>query len=413
MSRIQESTDIMKKKILFLNMGYFGSTGTIMRDLGMHSSKNGLEPYYVYPENPLNKQAISGDIIMENYTEYRIARKLAFLSGLNGCFAVFPTLRLISRIKRMKPDIIHLHNLHNSYINLFLLFRYLKKSGAAVVWTLHDCWAITGKCPHFQYINCEKWKTGCYECPLFKKYPEARVDRTKFLWKCKAKWFIGIPKMTIVTPSKWLADLTKQSYLKDYRVKVINNGIDSSIFKARTGNLKNKFEIPEGKYIVLGVSLDWGFSKGLDIVDKLAKDLDPNYYQIIIVGITENITEKISERIIKIQRTDNPEELAELYSMANVFINPTREDNYPTVNMEALSCGTPVISFDTGGCKEQYNNTCGRCIEVDEYDKFKTAVIDICENHPISQEQCVQYALHFSKMYMLEKYMRLYKESLL
>lgn len=403
----------MKKKILFLNMGYFGSTGTIMRDLGTYARKNGLEPYYVYPENPLNKRAISGDIIMENYTEYRVARKLSFLSGLNGCFAVFPTLRLISRIKKIQPDIIHLHNLHNSYINLFLLFHYLKKSGSAVIWTLHDCWAITGKCPHFQYINCSKWKTGCYECPSFKEYPETRIDKTNYLWKCKAKWFAGIPKMTIVTPSKWLADLTRQSYLKYYPIKVINNGIDSSIFKVKTGDLRNKLRIPKEKHVVLGVSLDWGFSKGLDIVARLARDLDSNYYQIIVVGTTAGIEEKIPENIIKIQRTNDLEELVELYSMANVFINPTREDNYPTVNMEAVACGTPVVSFDTGGCGEQYDNTCGRCIEVDAYDKFKAAVMDICENHPISREQCVQYAQRFSKTDMLEEYMRLYKESLL
>ena len=398
------------KKVLFINMGYFGSTGTIMRDLGTYSTQHGFEVHYAYPENPFNKPSAGEDIIMEDYTEYRISRKLAYLSGLNGCFAIKPTLRLITKIKKINPDIIHLHNLHNSYINLFLLFRYLKTSGKKIIWTLHDCWPITGKCPHFQYIDCQKWKTGCYDCPSYKKYPQTRVDKTRFLWNCKSRWFTSVPEMTIVTPSKWLADLTKESYLKAYPIKVINNGIELSIFKRKDGNLKKKLGISETKFTVLGVSLDWEFSKGLDIVLKLAQELNPDQYQVVIVGITDEIDYEIPKEAVMLEKTNNVEELVELYSVADVFINPTREDNYPTVNMEALACGTPIVSFDTGGCREQFDSTCGRCIKVDDYENFKAAIIDVCENHPISKEQCIRYAMRFSKTNMLKKYMRLYDE---
>mgnify|MGYP002532974705 FL=1 len=156
---------------------------------------------------------------------------LARITGYNGCFAWIETHKLLKEIDKFHPDIIHLHNLHDSYINLPMLFSYIKKHDIPVVWTLHDCWSFTGQCPYFTMVKCDEWKTGCHDCPQYKEYPSSLYDNTKMMWRLKKKWFTGVKNMTIVTPSKWLAGLVKESYLRDYPVQVINNGIDLNVFK--------------------------------------------------------------------------------------------------------------------------------------------------------------------------------------
>ena len=173
-------------------------------------------------------------------------------------------------MEKIKPDLVHCHNLHGWYLNLPLFFRYIKKHHIPVVWTLHDCWALTGQCPHFTISKCEKWKTGCHDCPYpHNEYPQTIVDRSKEMWNLKKKWFTGVENMTIVTPSQWLADLVKQSYLKEYPVQVINNGIDLTVFKPTESTFRAKYHL-ENKYIILGVSLGWNYKKGLDVFVELS-----------------------------------------------------------------------------------------------------------------------------------------------
>ena len=212
------------------------------------------------------------------------------------------------------------------YINLPRLFKYIKKNNIAVIWTLHDCWSFTGQCPYFDMANCYKWLDGCHDCAQFREYPSAKIDMTKLMYKLKRKWFTNINNCKIITPSKWLADLVKRSYLKNYDVRVIHNGIDLNIFKPRENNLREKYNIPENKFIILGCSFAWGFRKGQDVFIKLAQDLDEKKFQIVMVG-TDN--KNLPGNIIQIPITFSQYELAEIYSGSDVLANPTREENYP------------------------------------------------------------------------------------
>ena len=302
---------------------------------------------------------------------------------------------------------IHLHNLHGWYINFPLLFKYIKKNNIRVIWTLHDCWTFTGHCPHFDMIGCEKWKTGCYQCPQIGEYPASYADISKWMYKHKKQWFTGVEDMTLVTPSEWLANLTRQSFLKDYPVKVINNGIDLSIFKPTESDFRKKYDL-EDKFILLGVAFGWGKRKGLDVFIELSKRLDERY-QIVLVGTDENVDKQLPKNIISIYRTQNQTELAEIYTAADLFVNPTREENFPTVNIESLACGTPIVTFRTGGSPEIIDESCGVVVEKDDIDGMQKEIERIYEKRPFGQEDCVKRAQNFDMNDKFAEYVELYE----
>lgn len=233
-------------KIIQINLGNHGSTGGIAIGINEVAKVEGIETYFAYPWDSNNKPSKEGDIIIGTKFGRRASRKLGKITGFNGCFSVFSTFKFLRILNEIKPDIIHLHNLHNCYVNLPMLFHYIKKKKIPIVWTLHDCWAFTGQCAYFSLVGCEKWKTGCHDCPQIDRYPPAKVDRTKIMWKLKKKWFNGVENMTIVTPSKWLADLVNKSYLKDYHVQVINNGIDLTVFYPIQSDIRERLKIGGG-----------------------------------------------------------------------------------------------------------------------------------------------------------------------
>lgn len=396
------------KTIISINLGNFGSTGTIMSGIGETAQKYGYVTYQAYPGHKNNRLAKPDDIIICSDFVNRLNQKLAYYTGLNGCFAWLSTIRVLRKIDAIKPDIIHLHNLHNSYINLPLLFNYIKKHNIKTVWTLHDCWAFTGQCPHFTMAKCDKWKTGCHNCLQYGQYPESRVDRTKTMWQLKKKWFTGIKDMTIVTPSQWLADLVNESYLKDYPVRVINNGIDLDVFKPSDNSFRVQHNIPTNKFILLGVSFGWGKRKGLDVFVELASRLDSDKYQIVLVGTDEKVDKLLPSNIISIHRTQNQKELAEIYTAADLFVNPTREENYPTVNMEALACGTPVVTFKTGGSPEIIDNSCGLTVDCDDVATIEKKIRQVCEKKIFDTNSCLNRAADFDRNNRLKEYVDLY-----
>ena len=329
--------------------------------------------------------------------------------GLSGLLSVLSTINFLAKIKKLNPCLIHLHNLHCDYINLPILFYFIKKNNIPVIWTLHDCWSFTGRCPYFDITMCNKWKTGCHNCPYPKSYyPSSKIDTTKFLWLLKRRWFTGVKAMTIVTPSQWLADLVKQSYLKDYPVKVINNGIDLNVFKPTEGSFRSRFNLV-GCKVVLGVAFGWGVRKGLDVFVKLAKRL-PDDYRVVLVGTNEKVEKNLPANVISIRHTQNQTELAKIYTAADVFVNPTREENYPTVNMECLACGTPVITFKTGGSPEIIDETCGSVILCDDVDAMEKEIRRVCEKKVFSKEACLIRAKSFDMNDCFEKYVEMYKE---
>ena len=295
--------------------------------------------------------------------------------------------------------------MHGNYINIPLLFKYIKKQNIKVVWTLHDCWSFTGICPHFDMIGCEQWKYGCKKCPMSLEFLLANNNSIAENYERKKFMFTGINKMTLVTPSKWLAGLVKQSFLGAYPIKVINNGIDLNIFKPTESDFRKKYAL-ENKYIVLGVAFGWGKRKGLDVFCELAKRLDNKRYQIVLVGTNDDVDKLLPKNIISIHRTQNQHELAEIYTAADLFVNPTREENYPTVNMEAIACGTPVVTFNTGGSPEILDETCGSVVEKNDIDGIYNEIKRVCETQPYSKDDCLKRAERFDKNSMEEEIKR-------
>ena len=395
-------------RILEINTVNYGSTGKIALGIQKLCREYGAECRlaYRYKENSC---CDNDSYLISSWLDCHIHNRIAKYTAFQGYFSYFHTLAFLKKLSKYNPDIIHLHNLHGNYINIPLLFKYIKKHNIKVVWTLHDCWSFTGVCPHFDMIGCKQWEYGCKECPMSSKFLLADNKSIAKKYKSKKSLFTGIEKMTVITPSKWLAGLVKQSFLKDYPVKVINNGIDLDIFKPTDSDFRKKYAL-ENKYIVLGVAFGWDKRKGLDVFCELAKRLDEVKYQIVLVGTDDNVDKLLPDNIISIHRTQNQTELAEIYTAADVFVNPTREENYPTVNMESVACGTPVVTFDTGGSPEMLDKTCGSVVAKDDIDSMEEEIKRVCETKPFSKMACLNKASVFDENDRLKEYIVLYKE---
>ncbi len=398
------------KKIVAINSCNYGSTGNIMLSILQTAETEGMDTLACYPKArrtmpnfKLNKHYYIGGLILRN-----IGLRLSAITGLYGCFSIIDTIKLIFKLKRFNPDVIHFHNLHDSYINIPLIFHYIKNNRIRVIWTLHDCWSFTGHCPYFTLSKCEKWKSGCMKCPSYKMYPSSLFDNSKLMWKLKRKWFTGMQDAVIVTPSQWLADLVKQSFLNNYTIKVINNGINLGVFKPTESNFRDKFRLTD-KYIIVGVAMGWENRKGLDVFIELSKRLSEDY-KIILVGTNDEVDSMLPSNILSIHRTGNQAELAEIYSAADLFVNPTREENYPTVNMEAIACGTPVLTFRTGGSPEILDDKTGFVVDVDDIGEMERQIVRICTKKPFSKEDCRERAKSFDKDLKFQEYVGLYQK---
>lgn len=325
-----------------------GSVGRIVRQIHEALREKGHESYIAYGRKPLRCDGairIGGDL--DVYFHVFLTR----VFDLHGFGSKKATKKFLKIVEEINPDIIHLHNIHGYYLNIEVLFDFLKSFDKPVVWTLHDCWAFTGHCSHFTYAKCERWKTGCYSCPEKKSYPRSVIfDNSKSNYARKKKAFTGAKNMTLVTPSQWLAGLVKESFLGDYPVQVIPNGIDTEVFKPTQSGFRKRYGL-DGKFLILGVANVWEKRKGFDCFLDLSKYLSDDEI-IVLVGLSDERIKNLPNNIIGIKRTNSAKELAEIYTAADVFFNPTLEDNYPTVNLEAQACGTYVITFDSGGAKE-------------------------------------------------------------
>lgn len=383
-----------------------GSTGKICVHISKKLTEQPIENYVLYcsgnDEYPL--AIYYGDI------STKISALFSRILGNYGFNSYRVTQKIIRVLDDIKPDIVHLHNMHGHNCNMKILFDYFRRNKIKIVWTFHDCWAFTAYCPCFDMVRCDKWKSECKNCVQAKKFSWF-LDRSKWLYYKKKQSFSGL-KMTIITPSMWMADRVGESFLREYPLKVINNGIDLSIFKPTDLEFKEKYAGLQNKYVVLGVAQEWVLRKGPDIFIELSKRLDYEKYQIVLVGKNEKIDIKENSQIIWISQTSNQQELASIYSVADVYVNPTREDTYPTVNMEALACGTPVVTFRTGGSPEMLNEKVGFVVERDDIDALEREIIRICEEKPYSREDCVEHAKNFDMNARYMEYVELYKELL-
>lgn len=341
-------------KILLINsVCGIGSTGRICADLAQEYEAKGDEVKIAYGRRAY---------VPEKYQKYavRIGKDFdvkwhGIVSRLfdgHGLGSKSATKKFLKWAEEYKPDLLWLHNIHGYYINYELLFEWIEKHPEMEVkWTLHDCWTFTGHCSHFTFVKCYKWKTHCENCPQKKRYPASLfLDRSKQNFNRKKRAFTRVKNMTLITPSKWLADLVKQSFLKEYPVEVRYNTIDTNVFKPTPSDFREKYAL-QNKKVVLGVASPWNDRKGLNDFLWLSEQLNDSY-KIVLVGLSQKQLETLPKNIIGIARTNSPQELAEIYTAADVFVNPTYEDNYPTTNLEAQACGTPVITYRTGGSPE-------------------------------------------------------------
>ena len=398
-------------KVLIINVTCgVGSTGRICTDIASELEKQGHEVKIAYGRD-CNDGLFSGESVRVE-GKYGVLFD-AFLSrvfdnaGFNSKRA---TERFIKWVEEYDPDIIHLHNLHGYYINVKLLFDYIKRAGKPVIWTLHDCWTFTGHCAHFDAVGCDGWLLGeCGTCKHKKEYPSSAVlSRSKKNYKLKRECFCGVNNLTVVTPSEWLSNLVKKSYLKDYPVYVINNGIDTSVFKPTESSFKKDNGI-DNKIMVLAVASVWTDKKGFSDFIELSKLLDDRY-ACVMVGVNKEQKAVLPDNIIAVERTNSIQALAEIYSSADVFVNLTYEDTYPTVNLEALACGTPVITYPTGGSMEIVKENCGFVSGKKDY---KEVACIIKENFMSMKDSGMLNNVDgqcFDKMNKYSDYLELYKK---
>lgn len=392
----------MKTKVLLqINVtANWGSTGKIAEQIGQCAIAHGWDSYIAYGRwyNPSQSHLIKIGNKLDMYQHYAEQRIL----DNEGLCSRRATKEFIKRINEIKPDVIQLHNIHDHYLNYRLLFEYLNKTDIKVVWTFHDCWAFTGHCFHFITKGCERWKSGCFDCPLQHEYPKTFFDRSRKNYTMKKNLFGANNNLTIIACSEWIANFVRQSFLKDKPIYVINNGVDLNVFKDSESLDTNK-----KSFHVLAVSNVWNKDKGFDDILKLREILS-NEYEITIVGVTKQQLNSLPQGIVGIERTQNVHELVALYSKVDVFINPTYADNFPTVNLEALACGTPVITYRTGGSPEALDEKTGVVVEQGDINGLAVAIQKMKEN-PLSSADCRKRAEdYFEKDKCFEKYIELY-----
>lgn len=398
-----------KPCILAINCNLNSGGGKMMMKLAQVARAEGMEYYTVSPGGKWNID-VENHFYITTRLQKALNRELYKFHGLDYFLPFSQTGKLIRIIDRIKPDIIHFHGLHGWYVDYIKLCSHIAEKGIPVVWTQHDCWAFTGKCPYFDAVSCEKWRDECDACPQCRSYPGSFTDRTSTMWKKKKEAFLCLPKLTVVTPSNWLAELVKQSFLNKRETVVINNGIDLSNFRPMKSDFRERYQCTD-KYIILGVANLFSERKGLGTFIELSRRLD-TVFQIVLVGTNSEIDRELPENIISIHNTQNVRELAEIYSASDLFVNPTVGENFPTVNIEALACGTPVLTYKTGGSPEIADETCGSVVPCGDIDSLEKEIRRIYAQRPYTVSQCVERAKRFDAKNKFGEYVKLYRRIL-
>lgn len=375
------------------------SCGKICEDISIVAQSQGWDTYVAYGrerKDGVNKEIKVGKMwnVYEHYLEHRIFDN-------EGLASRQPTRNLIKKIIELKPDIVQLHDIHDHWLNYRLLFEYLLTTDIQVVWTLHDCWSFTGGCFYYDLENCDRWKTKCEKCPQKRGF---LYDQTERQFGIRKSLFEKINNLTLVSVSDWLADSARMSMLKDKRIETIHNGVNLSLFKPTSTPRKH-----DGVFEIIGVAAVWDRRKGLEDFIKL-RGMLPNSYHITLVGLKKEQINKLPQGITGIEKTFNVQDLVDLYSYADVFLNPTYSDNFPTTNIEALACGTPVITYKTGGSPEAINEKTGVVIKQGDVDSLAETIKNMSV-HPLSSEECRKRAeLYFNKDNCFKHYLNLYND---
>lgn len=358
-----------------------GSTGGIMMKEHRELLAAGEESYAFWGRGREAKKP--NEMKFASDAEVKLDVLQTRIDGRAGFHSKNATKRLLARLDEIKPDVVHLHNLHGYYVNVEMLFEWLAKHDCNVEWTLHDCWSFTGHCAYFIYAKCAQWQSHCAygeSCSQLHTYPKT-ISKASCAWNFDAKKrvfnLVPTSRMKLITPSQWLADLVGESFLKGYSIEVRHNTIDTSVFKPTPSDFRERYGIGD-RFMILGVASPWTERKGLSDFIRLAGALDSEKHVIVLVGLSGKQIKELPKGIVGLTRTDSREELAGIYSTADVFFNPTTEDNFPTVNLEAEACGTSVVTYDTGGCSETV-----RCEVSHVVDGYEDAIRILKERLPL------------------------------
>lgn len=386
-----------------------GSTGRIAENIGLVLQEAGHESYMAFGR-PSPKSNLTTIQIGKQLDVYAHGLK-TLLTDKHGFGSKRGTIELIESVEKLQPDAIGLHNLHGYYINIEVLFNFLKSSGIPVLWTLFDCWAFTGHCTYFDDVGCEKWKTQCLQCPKSQNYPRSFVDGSEWNFKKKKELFTGLENMELLTHSHWLKSLVKQSFLKEYRVHVTPSAIDTSVFRPTQSELRDRYEIGDKK-VILGCANIWTNRKGYHDFMQLNEKVDSSKYQIVMIGLNKMELAALPANIIGLERTESIKELAQWYSVAHVFLNATSQDNFPTTNLEALACGTPVITYNTGGSPEAIDHETGFVVDKGDIDGVIGCLNQLeGKNYDLMSQACRARALElYNKDTRYLDYLNIYEQ---
>ena len=407
-------------KIAFINsVANYGSTGKLIEMLG---AAEGVQSRIYYGRKSAavdfkgaNKKAVQDErhFYFGNFFSFTKHMADTFILDSHGFSSTGDTKKMIEDLKAFRPDLVHLHNLHGYYLNVELLFEYLKESKVKVIWTLHDCWPFTGHCAHYTSVHCDKWIDGCYHCPALNHYPPTyNGSATERNYEKKKELFTSLKpeQMVIITPSKWLKSQVEESFLKKYEVRVIPNGIDPEIFKPRESDIRQNYQIGD-RFLILAVAGVWYPEKGTEDLIRISKVIHRDSV-LFVVGADGRFARQLNkDNTITVKRTENAEELAELYSAADVLVNPTREDTFPTVNIEAQACGCPIVTYNTGGSPEILAENTGIVVDAENLGQMLKALGKIrTKEVQFQRADCVANAKQYTRKRMLDGYRKLYDE---
>lgn len=390
------------------------STGRIMQEIGELAMANGWDSYIAYSGGRDGIKPCKSKLLpVGGKLDVAVHGLWTRLTDRHGLASWGATRKFIQEIETLKPDVIHIHNIHGYFLNYKILFEYLAKKNIPVVWTVHDCWLYTGHCYYYSSAGCNRWQAGCGTCPQKKAFPTSWfLDRSRQNFNDKDKAFNSIKdKLTIVPVSEWIRGEMSHSFLKDCRFQVIHNGIDLDVFDVQSDDkaVREKYNLGNKK-IILGLASIWCREKGWDDFVEMSRMLDEDEV-IVMVGVSEEQQKMLPENIVAIRRTENVRQLAELYSAATAFVNPTWQDNYPTVNLEAIACGTPVVTYRTGGSVEAVTEETGYIVEQGDIKGLLEAVRRIAERGKVQYTaKCRAHALaNFRKEERYADYLKLYE----
>lgn len=397
-------------KVVQINAIYGSkSTGTIVREIQSCCEANGIEGYVAY--------SIADRPDADVPQGYRISNQLtakwhAFISRVIGKQAYanrFTTWRFLRWLDAIKPDVVHLHNLHNNYIHLNMLLSYLAKHDIATIITMHDCWYFTGGCMHYTSVGCSRWQIGCGQCPVWKQIPSYCFDRTQSVLKDRKRYLSVIPRLTMVGASEWIANEMKQSMLKDLKITFIHNGFDLNIFSPVLSYKRKELGI-ENKFVVLGPASKWLLPINKPTLDHFISRMSDD--MVLVLFGCSKIIDKLPQNVLQIGFTKSPKEMAELYSMAEVLVNCSREDTLSSLNLECQACGTPVVTYDATGSKETVDGKCGFVVPTGDYEALweKTMVVRD-KGKALLSASCREWvSSHFDKKVNYQKYIKLYHQ---